>query len=172
MKKNLILAAITASAVVGLAACGSHTSEPVAQPIGADPNCTELARPADPHGLIPSDGWPWPACDALSDVQPGVDQARAAEIVYDARARVAAAKRSISLLAAQGNQLASIETNSDATVADYRGRIEDVRGRLADDLMVSSLALKGTPPQGFSLAYVRGETVHSASPAWTGGGGR
>lgn len=169
--KNRILAATAASLVaVGLSACGSHTSEPVAQPIGADPNCTELARPADPHGLIPSDGWPWPACDALSDVQPGVDQARAAEIVYDARARVAAAKRSISLLAAQGNQLASIETNSDATVADYRGRIEDVRGRIAADLVNSTLALKGTPPAGFSLGYVRGEDVHSASPIWTGQG--
>lgn len=172
MKNARILALITVSAAtVGLSACGSP-STPEAQPVPPDKNCTELAKPADPHGIIPSDGWPWPACDALSDVQPGVDQARAAEIVYDARARVAAAKRSISLLAAQGNQLASIETNSDATVADYRGRIEDVRGRLADDLMVSSLALKGTPPQGFSLAYVRGETVHSASPAWTGGGGR
>ncbi|WP_100459274.1 hypothetical protein [Mycobacteroides abscessus] len=169
MKKNRILAATAASLVaVGLAACG-HTSEPAAQPIGADKDCTELARPADPKGLIGHE-WPWPACAALSDVQPGVGQQRAVEIVYDARQRVAAAKREISLLAAQGNQLADIETNSDATVADYRGRISDTRGRIAQDLMNSRLALQGTPPQGFALAYVKGETVHSASPIWTGRG--
>lgn len=168
MKKNLIVAVTAASLVVGLAACGSH-STPAAQPIGADKNCAELARPADPHGLIGHE-WPWPACDALSDVQPGVGQQRAAEIVYDARQRVAAAKREISLLAAQGNQLASIVTNSDAIVTDYRGRIENVRGRVADDLMRSSLALKGTPPEGFALGYVKGEAVHSASPIWTGQG--
>lgn len=169
--KNRILAATAASLVaVGLSACG--TSEPTAQPIAADQNCTELSKPADPKGLIPSDGWPWPACDALSDVTPGVDESHAREIVYDARQRVAAAKREISLLAAQGNQLASIVTNSDAIVTDYRGRIENVRGRIADDLMASSLALKGTPPAGFALGYVKGEAVHSASPGLTGGAGR
>lgn len=167
--KNRILAAVAASALtVGLSACG-HT-EHAAQPIPADSNCVEVAKPSDPHGLVPSDGWPWPACDALSDVQPRVDQQRAEAVVYDARARVSAAKREISLLASQGNQLADIETNSDATVADYRGRISDTRGRIAQDLMNSRLALQGTPPQGFALAYVKGETVHSASPIWTGGG--
>lgn len=170
MKKNIrILALITVSAAtVGLAACGTDT--PVARPIGADKNCVEIARPADPHGLIPSDGWPFPACSALSDVTPGVDQQRAEAVVYDARQRVSAAKRSISLLAAQGNQLASIETNSDATVTQYRDRISDTRGRIAQDLMNSTLALKGTPPEGFSLGYVRGEDVHSASPLWNGQG--
>lgn len=171
MKNIRILAAITAStmAMVGLSACGSP-STPEAQPIPPDKNCVEVAKPTDPHGIIPSDGWPFPACSALSDVQPGVDQARAAAVVYDARQRVAAAKREISLLAAQGSQLADIETNSDATVADYRVRIEDVRGRIAADLVNSTLALKGTPPEGFSLGYVRGEDVHSASPIWTGQG--
>lgn len=168
-KKNLILAATAASALtVGLSACG--TSTPVAQTIPADSNCTEVSKPSDPHGFIGRDGWPWPACNALSDVTPGVDTAKAEAIVYDARQRVAAAKREISLLAAQGNQLAGIVTNSDATAADYRGRIEDVRGRVADDLMNSRLALQGTPPQGFALAYVKGEAIHSASPIWTGQG--
>lgn len=170
MKKNArILALITVSAAtVGLAACS--TSEPAAQPVPPDKNCTELARPADPKGIIPSDGWPFPACSALSDVQPGVDQARAAEIVYDARQRVTAAKRAISLLATQGNQLADIVTDSDATVAGFRDRISDTRGRIADDLMNSRLALQGTPPKDFHLGYVRGEDIHSASPLWKGQG--
>ncbi|PVB11770.1 hypothetical protein [Mycobacteroides abscessus] len=167
--KNRILAAVAASmAMVGLSACGTDT--PVAMPIGADKGCVEIAKPSDPHGLIPSDGWPWPACDALSDVTPAVDQARAEAVVYDARQRVSAAKREISLLASQGNELASIVTNSDATVADYRRRISDTRGRIADDLMRSSLALRGTPPQDFHLGYVKGDDIHSASPAWTGEG--
>ncbi|MBE5451219.1 Uncharacterised protein [Mycobacteroides abscessus subsp. abscessus] len=168
--KHIIIAATAASLVaVGLAACGSH-SAPEASPIPTDKGCVEIAKPSDPHGLIPSDGWPFPACSALSDVQPGVDQGRAQEIAYDARQRVVAAKREIIFLAAQGNQLVDIETNSDATVADYRDRISDVRGRIADDLMASSLALKGTPPAGFELAYVKGNDIHSASPAWTGRG--
>lgn len=166
MKKNLILAATASTLAVGLAACGSHSTL-TASPVPADKDCTEVTRPSDPNGLIGRDGWPFPACSALSDVQPGVDQARAAEIVYDARQRVVAAKREIVLLAAQGNQATDPQQ-----ATGFRDRIEDVRGRIADDLMRSSLALKGTPPQGFSLAYVRGETVHSASPAWTGGGGR
>lgn len=165
MKNIRILALVACVATVGLSACG--TSTPTASPVPADKDCTEVARPSDPHGLIGRDGWPFPACSALSDVQPGVDQARAAEIVYDARQRVVAAKREIVLLAAQGNQATDPQQ-----ATGFRDRIEDVRGRIADDLMRSSLALKGTPPQGFSLAYVRGETVHSASPAWTGGGGR
>lgn len=170
MKKNArILALIAVSAAtVGLAACS--TSEPAAQPVPPDKNCVEVAKPTDPHGIIPSDGWPWPACSALSDVTPGVDTAKAESIVYDARQRVIAAKRSISLLAAQGNQLADIVTDSTATVAGFRDRISDTRGRLADDLMNSTLALKGTPPQDFHLGYVRGGDVHSASPAWTGQG--
>ncbi|WP_211278473.1 hypothetical protein, partial [Mycobacteroides immunogenum] len=168
MKNIRILAVAASTAVVGLSACG--TSTPTASPVPADSNCVEVAKPSDPHGLIGRDGWPWPACNALSDVTPGVDQKRAQEIVYDARARVFAAKRAISLLASQGNQLAGIVTDSTATVADYRGRISDTRGRIAQDLMNSRLALRGTPPQGFALAYVKGETVHSASPIWTGGG--
>ncbi|WP_255783840.1 hypothetical protein [Mycobacteroides abscessus] len=178
--KNLILAAITASMTVGLAACG--TSEPTAQPIPPDKNCTELSKPADPHGLIGRE-WPWPACSALSDVQPGVGQQRAAEIVYDARARVVAAKRNISVLAAVGNK----ETDPES-LTEFHSRIENVRGQLADDLMVSRAALEGNPPQGFSLAYTRhsdegktcadamdfqacaSERPHSASPGLTGGG--
>lgn len=169
MNARILALTVMSAATVGLSACGSP-SAPEAQPVPPDKNCTELSKPADPKGLIPSDGWPWPACDALSDVTPGVDESHAREIVYDARQRVVAAKRAISLLATQGNQLATIVTNSDAIVTDYRGRIEDVRGRIAADLVNSTLALKGTPPAGFSLGYVRGEDVHSASPIWTGQG--
>ncbi|AWG55009.1 hypothetical protein [Mycobacteroides abscessus] len=171
MKNRILAATVASAAVVGLAACG-HDSTPEAHPIPADKNCVELARPADPHGLIPSDGWPFPACSALSDVTPGVDESRAAAIVYDARARVSAAKREISLLASQGNELADIVTDSTATVTQYRDRISDTRGRLAQDLMNSRLALQGTPPQDFHLGYVRGGDVHSASPGLTGGEGR
>lgn len=160
MKKNVILAAVAASTLaVGLAACGSH-STPAAQPVPPDRNCTELAKPADPHGLIGNE-WPWPACSALSDVIPGVDQARAEAIVFDARQHVAAAKRNISLLATVGNK----ETDPEA-LTQFHDRIENVRGRLADDLMASSLALKGTPPQGFSLAYRNGPNPLSCSDAW------
>lgn len=183
MKKNArILAATVASALtVGLSACG-HDSTPTASPIGADKDCTELARPADPHGLIGRE-WPWPACSALSDVTPGVDESRAAEIVYDARQRVVAAKRNISVLATVGNKEADPEA-----LAEFHDRIENVRGQLADDLMASHAALEGNPPQGFSLAYTRhsdedktcadawdfkacvSERPHSASPGLTGGG--
>lgn len=156
-KKNLILAAASA-AVVGLTACG--TSTPSASPIPADSNCTELAKPADPHGLIGNE-WPWPACSALSDVTPGVDQARAAEIVFDARQHVAAAKRNISVLATVGNK----ETDPEA-LTEFHGRIESVRGRLADDLMNSRLALQGTPPDGFSLDYSKTSNPKSCADAW------
>lgn len=182
MKKNRILAALAASALsVGLAACGSH-SAPTASLIGADKDCTELARPADPHGLIGRE-WPWPACSALSDVTPGVDESRAAAIVYDARARVVAAKRNISVLAVVGNK----ETDTEA-LTEFHSRIEDVRGQLADDLMASRAALEGHAPEGFSLAYTKhsdegktcsdaldfqvcvSERPHSASPGLAGGG--
>lgn len=182
MKKNRILAALAASALsVGLSACG-HDGTPTASPIGADKNCTELARPADPHGLIGNE-WPWPACSALSDVTPGVGQRRAAEIVYDARQRVVAAKRNISVLATVGNK----ETDPEA-LTEFHSRIEDVRGQLADDLMASRAALEGHAPEGFSLAYTKhsdegktcadamdfqacaSERPHSASPGLTGGG--
>lgn len=182
MKKNRILAALAASALsVGLSACG-HDGTPTASPIGADKNCTELARPADPHGLIGNE-WPWPACSALSDVTPGVGQRRAAEIVYDARQRVVAAKRNISVLATVGNK----ETDPEA-LTGFHDRIENVRGQLADDLMASHAALEGNPPQGFTLAYSKNADgdkscsdaldfqacvdarPHSASPGLTGEG--
>ncbi|MBN7315103.1 hypothetical protein [Mycobacteroides abscessus] len=182
MKKNIV-AATAAALTVGLAACGS-ASTPTASPIGADKDCTELARPADPKGLIGHE-WPWPACSALSDVTPGVDQQRAAEIVYDARARVVAAKRNISVLATVGNKEADPET-----LTEFHSRIENVRGQLADDLMASHAALEGHAPEGFTLAYSKNadgdkscsdaldfqacvsERPHSVSPGLTGGGGR
>lgn len=180
MKKNLIVAASATLALsVGLAACG--TSTPAAQPIPPDKNCVEIAKPSDPHGLIGRE-WPWPACSALSDVTPGVDESRAAAIVYDARQRVVAAKRNISVLATVGNKEADPET-----LTEFHDRIEDVRGRLADDLMASRAALEGHAPERFSLAYTRhsdedktcadaldfqacvSERPHSASPGVTEG---
>lgn len=163
MKNARILAATAAALTVGLvSACG--TSTPV-QPVAADSNCTEVAKPSDPHGLIGNE-WPWmPSCDVLSDVTPGVDPQRAEAIVFDARQRVVAAKRNISVLAMVGNK----ESDPEA-LTEFHGRIENVRGRLADDLVDSTLALKGTPPEGFSLDYVRGGTIHSASPGLTGQG--
>lgn len=181
MKKNIIAATAASLVAVGLAACG-HDSAPEAQPIGADKDCTELAKPADPKGLIGRE-WPWPACDALSDVTPGVGQQRAAEIVYDARQRVVAAKRNIAILTVVGNK----ETDPEA-LAEFHSRIENVRGQLADDLMASHAALEGHAPEGFTLAYSKhsneGKTcsdaldfqacvsdarVHSASPGLTEG---
>lgn len=157
MKKNLMLAAASA-AVVGLTACGGST--PSASPVPPDKDCTELAKPNDPHNLIGRE-WPWPACNALSDVTPGVDPQRAEDIVFDARQRVAAAKRNISVLATVGNR----ETDPVAQ-AQFHGRIESVRGRLADDLMNSRLALQGTPPEGFSLDYSKHPNPLSCADAW------
>lgn len=164
MKKNLILAAASAALTVGLTACGSN-STPSARPVAADSNCTEVARPADPHGLIGNE-WPWmSACSALSDVTPGVDKDRAQEIVFDARQRVVAAKTAISMMSSAGNKL-----NDPQAQQPYRSYIESARGRLDGALVDSTLALKGTPPEGFSLDYVRGGTMHSASPGLTGTG--
>ncbi|SKO98094.1 hypothetical protein [Mycobacteroides abscessus] len=159
MKNARILALASSAAVVGLmTACG--TSTPSASPVPADKNCTELARPADPHNLIGRE-WPWPACSALDDVTPGVDPQRAEAIVFDARQRVAAAKRNIAVRATVGNK----ETDPDA-LTEFHGRIENVRGRLADDLMASRLALQGTPPAGFSLDYRNSPNPLSCADAW------
>lgn len=147
MKNARILAATAAALTVGLLSACGHASTPVAQPIPPDTDCTEVARPADPNGLIGRE-WPWPACSALSDVTPAVDKDRAEEIVFDARQHVEAAKRNIAVLATVGNK----ETDPDA-LTEFHGRIENVRGRLADDLMNSRLALQGTPPEGFELDY-------------------
>ncbi|SLJ13393.1 hypothetical protein [Mycobacteroides abscessus] len=160
MKNARILAGLTASAVVGLSACG-HSSAPTASPIPPDKDCTELAKPSDPHGLIGRE-WPWAACSALSDVTPGVDQQRAEAIVFDARQRVAAAKRNISLLATVGNK----ETDPVA-LTQFHSRIENVRGRLADDLMSSHAALEGHAPEGFTLAYTKEyDPSKTCSDAW------
>lgn len=154
MKNIRILAVAASAAVVGLSACG--TSTPTASPVPADKDCTEVARPSDPNGLIGTQ-WPWmSACSALDDVTPGVDQARAEEIVFDARERVSAAKRSISLWATLGNKA------DPQALAEYRSYIENVRGRLASELVDSHLALAGHAPEGFSLDFTR-----SADPSKT-----
>lgn len=162
MKNIRILVAVaTSTLTVGLSACGSHTSAPEAQPIGADKDCTELAKPNDPRNLIGHE-WPWPACSALSDVKPQVDQQRAEAIVFDARQRVVAAKRNISVLATVGNK----ETDPEA-LTELHDRIEDVRGRLAADLMRSHAALEGHAPEGFTLAYAKNEDGNkSCADAW------
>lgn len=157
MKNARILAAASALAV-GLTACGGST--PSAAPVLADKNCTELAKPSDPHGLIGNE-WPWPACNALSDVTPGVDPQRAEAIVFDARQHVAAAKRNIAVLATVGNK----ETDPDA-LTEFHGRIENVRGRLADDLMRSRAALEGHAPEGFALDYRNSPNPMSCADAW------
>lgn len=158
MKKNLMLAAASTLAV-GLSACGS-ASTPTASPIPADKDCAEITKPSDPRGLIGRE-WPWPACSALDDVQPGVNQERAEAVVFDARQRVAAAKRNIAVLATVGNR-----ENDPEALTEFHGRIENVRGRLADDLMASRLALQGTPPEGFSLDYRSSPNPLSCADAW------
>lgn len=165
MKNRILAATVASTMVVGLlSACGSN-STPAAQPVPADKNCTEVSKPADPHGLIGRD-WPWmSACSVLSDVIPAVDQQRAEAVVFDARQRVVAAKMAISVLASQGNKESDPQAQQ-----PYRSYIESVRGRLAFDLVDSRLALGGTPPAGFRLDYVRGGAIHSASPLWTGAG--
>lgn len=159
MKNSRILAAASTMMAVGLmTACGGST--PSASPIPPDKNCTELAKPSDPHGLIGNE-WPWPACSALDDVQPGVNQERAEAVVFDARQRVAAAKRNIAVLATVGNK----ETDPEA-LTEFHGRIENVRGRLASELVDSTLALKGTPPEGFALDYRNSPNPLSCADAW------
>ncbi|KRQ26390.1 hypothetical protein AOT83_19200 [Mycobacteroides sp. H001] len=96
-----------------------------------------------------------------------MDQQRAEAVVFDARQHVVAAKMAISMMATTGNK----DSSPDAQ-AKYHSYIQDARGRLAGALVDSTLALKGTPPEGFSLDYVRGGTIHSASPGLTEGQGR
>lgn len=150
MKNRILAATVASTMVVGLlSACGS-TSTPTARPIPPDKDCTEVAKPTDPHNLIGRE-WPWmSACGVMSDVTPGVDSQRAAEIVFDARQHVEAAKRNISVLATAGNK----EADPDAQ-AKYRSYIENLRGNLADDLMRSRMALEGHAPEGFSLDYTK-----------------
>lgn len=157
--KHIIAATSAALVAVGLTACGS-TSTPVAQPIPPDKGCMEVARPDDPHNLIGNE-WPWPACSALSDVTPGVDKDRAQEIVFDARQHVLAARMAISLLSTMGNK----ENGEDAQDR-FRFYIENLRGRLADDLMRSQMALEGHAPEGFSLDYRNSPNPLSCADAW------
>lgn len=161
MKHNRILAAAaSAAALVGLTACGS-TSTPSAAPIPPDKDCTEVSKPADPHGLIGRD-WPWmSACDVLSDVTPGVDKNRAEAIVFDARQHVVGAKMAISEMATDGNKL-----NDPQAQQPYRFYIENLRGNLADDLMRSQMALEGHAPEGFSLDYRNSPNPLSCADAW------
>lgn len=161
MKNARILAAVAASAaVVGLSACG-NTSTGSASPVPPDKGCAEVTKPNDPNNLIGRE-WPWMSdCSALDDVTPGVDRARAEAVVFDARQRVVAAKMAISVLASQGNKL-----NDPQAQQPYRAKIEDIRGRLAGELVDSRLALQGTPPEGFSLDYRNSPNPLSCADAW------
>lgn len=162
MKKNLILAAITAStmAMVGLAACGSHTSAPEAQPLPdvfpAEKQCQDVSRPADPHGLI-GDNWPKDdSCLIFNMNRPGegVDADQATRIVYDSRMKALTGKRDIALLARQGN--AQMD-NPAGVITDFKSTIAQRRAALKQELTNSGLALQGRAPQDYRIAYLKGE---------------
>lgn len=159
MKNARILAAASTMMVGLMTACG--TSTPSASPVPPEKNCAEVTKPSDPHNLIGTQ-WPWmSACSALDDVTPGVDPQRADDIVFDARQRVEAAKRGISMMSSAGNKL-----NDPEALGKYRSYIENLRGRLAFDLVDSRLALEGTPPAGFHLDYSKHPNPKSCADAW------
>lgn len=181
MKKNLILAAITASALtVGLSACGSHSkpaAQPGTQPFPAEHACADVSRPADPHNLI-GDNWLKDNPCAIFNMNnpgPGVDSEQAEKIVYDSRMKALAGKRDISLLARQGN--AQISTPS-SVETDFKSVIAQRRASLKAELDASSLALQGQAPEGFRIEYLKNSDTsnshvddwpHSASPGLTPG---
>lgn len=164
--KNLILAlTVMSAATVGLTACG-HTSTPAAQSVPdvfpIERGCADVSRPADPHGLIGDNWLTDDACAIFNMNRPGagVDAEQAAKIVYDARMRALAGKRDISLLARQGS--AQISTPS-GLETDFKSAITERRAALKQELNASGLALQGRAPEGYSIAYLKGE-AHSASP--------
>ncbi|EIV24500.1 hypothetical protein [Mycobacteroides abscessus] len=159
MKKNLILAATVASAVVGLAACGSH-STPAAQSVPdvfpIEQGCADVSRPADPHGLIGDNWLTDDACAIFNMNRPGagVDADQGAKIVYDARMKALMGKRDLALLARQGN--AQMD-NPAGVITDFKDAITERRAALKQELDASSLALQGRAPQGFRISYLKGE---------------
>lgn len=159
MKKNMVAASAALALSVGLAACG-HT-EPAAE--GPLPDvfpveraCADVPRPADPHNLI-GDNWLTDnACAVFNMNNPGagVDPLQAEKIVYDARMKALMGKRDIDLLARQGS--AQISTPS-GLATDFKSAISERRAALKQELDASSLALQGRAPQGFRIAYLKGE---------------
>ncbi|MFV8308793.1 hypothetical protein [Mycobacteroides chelonae] len=160
MKKNLILAAITASTVaVGLAACGSPSApeaQPGAQPFPRENQCQDIPKPADPHGLIGNNWLTDNACAIFNMNRPGegVDAEQGAKIVYDARMRALMGKRDIALLARQGSAQISTPTGVET---DFKSSITERRAALKAELTASGLALQGHAPEGYSISYLKGE---------------
>lgn len=161
MKNARILAATsTALMAVGLAACGSHTSAPEAQPLPdvfpVERACADVPRPSDPHNLI-GDNWLTDnACAIFNLNHPGagVDSEQGARIVYDARMKALMGKRDIALLARQGSAQISTPTG---VVTDFKSAIAQRGAALKAELDASSLALQGKAPQGFRIEYLKGE---------------
>lgn len=161
MKKNRILAAVAASmAVVGLAACGSHSTpaaQPGTQPFPAEKQCQDIPKPADPHGFIGDEWLNDNACAVFNMNRPGVgvDSEQGVRIVYDARMKALAGKRDIALLARQGNAQIGAPGGLET---DFKSAIAQRRAALKQELTASGLALQGHAPDGFRISYLKGET--------------
>lgn len=171
MKKNTILTALAASAVVGLAACGGHSAPEAQNPLPdvfpAEHACTDIPKPADPDNLI-GDNWLKDNACVIFNMNhpgPGVDSGQGARIVYDARMKALAGKRDISLLARQGSAQAD---NPTGLATDFKDAIAQRRAALKQELTASGLALQGKAPQDYRIEYLKGE-AHSASPGLTPG---
>lgn len=174
MKKNLILAAITASAVVGLSACGTNTpaAQHGAQPFPREKQCQDVPRPTDPSGLLAEN---WHKDDSclifnMNNPGPGVDTDQAARIVFDARMKALAGKRDLVMLVQQGTKQAN---NPTGVETDFKGAIAQRREAIKAELTASGLALQGRAPEGFRIEYLKNADAsnshvddgpHSASP--------
>ncbi|SHZ38615.1 Uncharacterised protein [Mycobacteroides abscessus subsp. abscessus] len=161
MKNARILAlTVMSAATVGLSACGSHTSEPAAQPgtqpFPAERACTDIPKPSDPHGLLGNNWLTDNPCAIFNMNRPGegVDADQAEKIVYDARMRALAGKRDIALLARQGDAQIS---NPTGLATDFKDAIAQRRAALKQELTNSGLALQGRAPQDYRIAYLKGE---------------
>lgn len=156
--KNRILAAVAASAVVGLSACGTNTpaAQPGTQPFPVERACADVPRPSDPHNLIGDNWLKDDACAIFNMNRPGagVDGDQAEKIVYDARMKAFMGKRDIAILARQGNAQISTPTGVET---DFKEVISERRAALKQELTNSGLALQGQAPQGYSISYLKGE---------------
>lgn len=173
MNARILALTVMSAAMVGLSACGSHTSAPEAQPLPdvfpVERACADIPKPADPHGLIGDNWLKDNPCAVFNMNRPGegVDSEQAAKIVYDARMKALAGKRDISLLARQGN--AEISTPGGLST-DFKSVITQRRASLKQELTDSGLALQGKAPQGFRIEYLKNtDGPHSASPGLTPG---
>ncbi|WP_100481099.1 hypothetical protein [Mycobacteroides abscessus] len=169
--KHIIAATAASLVAVGLAACGSHTSAPEAQPLPdvfpTERACADIPKPSDPHGLLGNNWLTDNPCAVFNMNRPGagVDAEQGAKIVYDARMRALAGKRDLALLVRQGN--AQISTPS-GLPTDFKSAISERRAALKQELTDSGLALQGRAPEGFRIAYLK-NSAPSASPGLTPG---